>query len=155
MNTKLTKKEQLSHLIIGIFNELGEVHTAILNGDVDGVCDEAGDVCWYIANMCTVFTFDFQDLEYLPMKEDSSFIVEAYRCAAELGGIVKKYSYQDHFLSKLAAYHTLFAVFANLMGILNEFGLTSEAVFKHNHAKLLKRYPEGFDPERSVNREEE
>lgn len=38
--------------------------------------------------------------------------------------------------------------------LCTEFGFTLEEVARHNISKLQKRYPEGFDPERSINREE-
>ena len=41
-----------------------------------------------------------------------------------------------------------------LAEIADALGVTLEDIARRNIDKLLKRYPDGFDPERSRNREE-
>ena len=42
-----------------------------------------------------------------------------------------------------------------LAEIADALGITLEEIARRNIEKLRKRYPEGFDPDRSINREEE
>lgn len=66
----------------------------------------------------------------------------------------KKYLYQDHELDKAHMIEELGDVLWYCAELASGLGVTLEEVAQRNIDKLRKRYPEGFDPERSINREE-
>lgn len=72
----------------------------------------------------------------------------------EMTGIIQK-NYQghdmdgDHFVDEMGD------VLWMIAEICTAIGVSLDEVAERNIEKLMKRYPEGFDPERSLHREEE
>lgn len=72
--------------------------------------------------------------------------------AGEVADIIKKHLYQGHGTEKLTEeLGDLLWYIAVLMHIT---GINFDDVLIENVAKLYHRYPDGFDPEKSINREE-
>ena len=75
----------------------------------------------------------------------------------EVIDLIKKHLYQGHpiddILPKLQ--NELGDVMWYLCMLANMYGLTMSSVLADNIAKLKKRYPDGFTPEKSINRTEE
>lgn len=73
--------------------------------------------------------------------------------AGECADLVKKHYYQD----ERNIYADLIDELGDCLWYVAEtasaLGVTLEEVAQHNVEKLRKRYPEGFDAERSLNRE--
>lgn len=74
--------------------------------------------------------------------------------AGECADIVKKYCFQHHKLDREHLIEELGDVAWYLAKCATVLGVDLEDIFKANIAKLEKRYPEGFNVERSVNRVE-
>ena len=74
--------------------------------------------------------------------------------SGEVIDIVKKYLFQEHDLDKDKLIDELSDVAWYLAVSAYSLGVTLEYVCQHNVEKLLKRYPEGFSSERSINRNE-
>lgn len=72
--------------------------------------------------------------------------------AGECIDIVKKYFFQGHNLDKDKLVKELGDVCWYLAISAEALGVTLEEVMQRNVDKLLERYPEGFDPEKSVHR---
>lgn len=72
--------------------------------------------------------------------------------SGEVIDIVKKHLAQGHELNKEAIFDELGDVAWYMAEIASVLGYDLEAVLKNNIDKLRKRYPEGFDTEKSVNR---
>jgi NTP pyrophosphatase (non-canonical NTP hydrolase) len=72
--------------------------------------------------------------------------------AGECIDIVKKYLYQGHGLDRDHLAEELGDVAWYLAVSAHAIGWTLEDILKKNIEKLEKRYPDGFDTERSVNR---
>ena len=66
----------------------------------------------------------------------------------------KKFKHQGHDLDYDHMAEEAGDVLWYLAEIADAFGFTLEDIARRNIDKLLKRYPDGFDPERSINREE-
>ena len=66
--------------------------------------------------------------------------------------IVKKHLAQGHDLNREALIKELGDIAWYLAETATALDVSLEEVFSRNIEKLKKRYPEGFDPERSVNR---
>ena len=75
--------------------------------------------------------------------------------AGECAEMLKKHKYQGHKFDSTAFAKELgdVAWYLNLAAFVS--GYTLEEILNINIQKLKKRYPEGFDRERSIHREEE
>ena len=68
INPKLSNDELIEHALFGLASEVGELHGIFqkrLQGhgvDVDHVVKEAGDVLWMLAELCTAYDFDMDDV---------------------------------------------------------------------------------------------
>lgn len=75
--------------------------------------------------------------------------------AGEVADIIKKHLYQGHGLCPDEVIEELGDVLWYVALMADCFNITLGFVMHQNIAKLKARYPEGFDPVRSVNREED
>ncbi len=73
--------------------------------------------------------------------------------AGECIDVVKKYLYQGHKLDKLKLKDELGDVLWYVAITCQALGITLDDVMEHNVKKLLLRYPDGFEAERSIHRE--
>lgn len=67
--------------------------------------------------------------------------------------VLKKHFFQGHELDTEKIIDELGDVLWYIAETCKGLGINMEEVARHNIAKLMKRYPEGFSVERSVNRE--
>lgn len=72
----------------------------------------------------------------------------------EIADVYKKYLYQGHELDREHMAEELGDVCWYVAELAAGLGVTLEEVMEQNIEKLRKRYPDGFDAERSVHREE-
>lgn len=72
----------------------------------------------------------------------------------EVVDILKKWMYQGHTLKLNDIEEELGDVMFYIVNLCNLLGLELQDSINNNYNKLLKRYPEGFSTERSVNREQ-
>ena len=73
--------------------------------------------------------------------------------AGECIDIMKKYLFQGHELDKEKLMDELSDVMWYAAITATGLGVTLDEVMQHNVEKLKKRYPDGFDKERSIHRE--
>ena len=73
----------------------------------------------------------------------------------EVADAIKKVLYQGHHLDSMHLVEELGDVLWYLTLACNAVECTLEDVMNANVAKLHKRYPNGFDPQRSINRSSE
>lgn len=74
--------------------------------------------------------------------------------SGECVDIVKKAMFQGHELDKDKLLEELGDCMWYCAELASGLGVSLETVAMNNYKKLLKRYPEGFDAERSIHREE-
>lgn len=74
--------------------------------------------------------------------------------AGECADLVKKYMFQGHALDRERLAEELGDVLWYCAELATGLGMKLSEVAEMNIRKLEKRYPDGFDPERSRNREE-
>lgn len=72
----------------------------------------------------------------------------------EVADIVKKNLFQGHELDKDKLVDELGDVMWYIAIMAEGLGVSLEEIARHNILKLLKRYPNGFEATRSVNRDE-
>ena len=73
--------------------------------------------------------------------------------SGELADLMKKHLHQGHPLKPDQIIDELGDILWYLAYTTQQLGIFMDNVANHNLVKLRKRYPEGFDPERSKNRE--
>lgn len=102
--------------------------------------------------------FDMQDYQKLAMRTagDGVSIINAALglCgeAGEVADIVKKATFQGHELDKERICEELGDVLWYVALAAEAMETTVEELMRQNIEKLKRRYPDGFDPERSRNR---
>lgn len=74
--------------------------------------------------------------------------------AGELVDHIKKILYQGHPLNKDLVIEEAGDVLWYIAGILREFDISLSGTMEFNIEKLKKRYPNGFEVSRSINRKE-
>ena len=74
--------------------------------------------------------------------------------AGEVGDIVKKYMFQGHNLETQRIVDELSDVLWYVALTAQSIGCDLDSIMEHNINKLKKRYPNGFEAERSINRTE-
>ena len=74
--------------------------------------------------------------------------------AGETADLVKKHLFQGHELDRAKVIKELGDVLWYLVLLANAVDSSLDEVAAANLAKLRARYPDGFDPERSINRPE-
>lgn len=72
--------------------------------------------------------------------------------SGEIVDIVKKWIFHDHYLVEEQVVEELSDVVYYVFMMMHTLDVTLDEVMEVNIAKLNKRYPEGFNPERSMNR---
>lgn len=72
----------------------------------------------------------------------------------EVADHFKKHFYQGHNLDMEKVAEEIGDVMFYIANLCNLSGLDLGQILESNHQKLLKRYPEGFEKEKSVNRSE-
>ena len=74
--------------------------------------------------------------------------------AGEVADILKKYLFQGHELDTEEMIDELGDVCWYIAILAKGLNVELDEVLKHNVEKLRKRYPEGFDSKKSINRDE-
>lgn len=74
--------------------------------------------------------------------------------AGEVAEQVKKHFFHGHELDKRHMIEELGDVAWYLAISANAIGYDLDTIFEMNVSKLMKRYPQGFDPEKSIHRPE-
>lgn len=70
----------------------------------------------------------------------------------EVADIIKKHLYQGHKLDIDHIKEELSDIMFYMVNLCNALDLDLETLLEQNYAKLLKRYPQGFNIDKSVNR---
>lgn len=73
--------------------------------------------------------------------------------SGELADIIKKHLFQGHDLDKIKAAKELGDICWYVAIEAKGLGFTLEEIMNMNIDKLIERYPEGFDKDKSINRE--
>lgn len=73
--------------------------------------------------------------------------------SGEVADLFKKHFHQEHDLDTEKVLEEMGDVMFYIANLCNVMGISLQEVCERNIIKLIKRYPEGFDSERSINRE--
>ena len=158
-NPELDERQHIENGALGLCGEAGEVADLIkkmfMQGhalDKDEVIEELGDVAWYCAELAThaklVIRMDNMErvvYDSIPLTEKVTRLCYNAANTAAMFFYVKT----EEKLHKQMLERTL----GVCRVIAGEMGVSMSEVCKRNLEKLLRRYPEKFSTERSVNRE--
>lgn len=159
INYALPYEMRLMEMGLGICGEVGEL-IKIINSPMSRmesrrqVKNEAGDINWYAAALCTLVGHEFSDvfpdeMQPYPPGVASDRIVIA---AAEIADAIKKTVAQGHQLDINMILDHLQNLVSNLAVLLEFYGFEYTEVLTENIEKLRRRYPNGFETARSINR---
>ena len=103
--------------------------------------------------------YQYMSKRTIPLLEDykelaSNFSMGLSGEAGEVTDLLKKHLFHGHILEKDKLEEELGDVLFYLAGLATIHGLNLENIAEANVSKLSKRYPEGFDKDKSINREE-
>ena len=70
----------------------------------------------------------------------------------EINDIIKKHYFQGHNLDRSHLIEEIGDVFFYLVNLCSLYGIEADKCIENNHYKLLLRYPDGFEVEKSINR---
>lgn len=154
----------LGNCAMGLAGEAGECYEAIIKRENENIIKELGDLAWYIAVCAEVINVPLEQIVYtnemaiaklfdLEISEiGTNIVIYACKCT----DIIKKHIYHHHELDS----HALIDILGILMkcicfcATLIDDSYTFDTVLQMNVDKLRKRYPDGFEVEKSLNRAE-
>lgn len=176
------QKEMLLLAAVGMSDELGEISqplralvadclTEAATRQLRAIKDECGDWMWYAALATIALEGDFEALisnsfiewvqrnfSYIvPMKKDdfsANVLLDVVEAVSRFLGLMKKVHFHKHPLAQhihqiqMALADSVYR-FCYLCSLLD---IDIRVIMEENKAKLEKRYPQGFDTARSLNR---
>ena len=139
------------HMALGFTTETLEMEEGILNEDKINIQEENGDTLWYLANECTIYGLNFEDIlleakanslmKWTPFKLEN--IVDLHKRELAYG--------KEMDIAKLKI--ELISIASYLLQVAIFHGFTLEECLIKNIAKLYKRYPDKFTEEKALNRD--
>lgn len=156
-NKELTDGQKLNHSLIGLAAETLEV-VGLGEEQRDDILEEAGDVCWMLAEYCDMIGLEMPVVTVMnTMIEESIDINEA--TSIMVFGVMKllsthQKSYQGHEIDGAEIISSVHIILSGIKFMAESLESSLTEVMHCNIAKLEKRYPDGFDADRSRNREE-
>lgn len=159
MRTKsnsFSDKELMVNAALGLAGETAEYLQSSADNNIDGCKKELGDIEWYIALMCDVFDFDLSQLIECRVYTEGKIFNKQVILSVLAGRIcdqAKKVYFQGHIASRSDMFLLLVRFQNFTLDICDDSGFDIEEIWELNIEKLLKRYPDGFDADKSINRE--
>ena len=160
MRTKgneFTDRELMLNAALGLCGETTEFSYTLSrefrnNSDEENK-KELGDIEWYVALMCDVCKIDIEGIFNDTHKVDFETKTSMCYLAGELADYFKKVYFQGHELEKVIISNYLKHMQSLIEKVcyIKEYDI--QEIWQMNIDKLKKRYPDGFEVERSVNRE--
>ena len=172
------RRDKLLNGCMGLIGETGEVVDALKkwrfqSGEnppfpSEKIVEECGDVLWYIAEVCSALGMPMSKLissdERMDMNQFPEFSLSAHpifdairhsitmvRLATEIENLSFAFLYGN--IAPASIRRCAHGLLMNLCVLCAYAGYSLEEAAEKNIEKLKKRYPEGFDPERSLHRE--
>lgn len=165
MRTSPEDHDRLKNGCLGLIGESGEIVDIVKKYmfqskadtplPVDKLIDEMGDVLWYIAETVSGMGLDLWTALKGNGELEFKGSITLEECAVLLSSVATS-TYTRCFVEKNyeIAIYEIHYIYATLMEMCKKINTTIDEVAERNIAKLKKRYPDGFDPERSMNRPE-
>lgn len=150
----------MTNLRMGVIGETGEIVDYIKKVKFHGhelkrkkLMEELGDLMWYVASVATRYRFNLSKYEeHIP--KTVAMIAASKRAPIEVITL-SLYHGADSLVSALVCPSALayFSVLEYIQWLADLVGATLSEVMEYNIKKLKKRYPDGFDKQRSIGRD--
>lgn len=154
---------RMMNAALGLCGEAAEIDQVVASDwgeDNNDLINEAGDLLWYVAQMCRALGKSIASVPpnrqvFIGWTEQQAVTV-LYRNTGALADMVKKRVFhRGPTLNPFKIMEALEATVGAVDHILRLRGMTLEEAFDANNAKLLKRHPNGFSPETANARADE
>lgn len=142
-----TVRDKLINGALGLCGEIDEYVCEKLF--VENRVNEAGDVMWYVTELAEGLGVSIADIAAIDDEGDGADI---YHEAALIADTVKKYAFQGHVINKYEIMHGLNRIMGSITRRMSLYGYPMDEILRGNVEKLLKRYPDGFEAEKSIHR---
>lgn len=166
----LTGKEQLINGVMGLSGESSELLEIGLDlrllTNTEGRkkfhernIDELGDCLWYARETADSIERTIKALIDIPIEYEKVYSLNESNLmisinSGKLIDIVKKNQFQGHELEMINFIFHLKAILHYISESARLIGSDLNEIMEHNIEKLKKRYPNGFEAEKSINRGE-
>ncbi len=149
LNKDFSEEELISNMYLGIIGECGEVvdilkkiryHNHPITKHRTELKKEIGDIFWYLINLATLYGVSIDEVDNLKLRELS------------LEKLSLDIFNHSHRVINNTSKNTIYEFFNSLNNLIHQFDLSLDEILQLNIEKLLKRYPEGFNFERSIKR---
>ena len=180
MRTSTEGHDRVRNGCLGLIGESGEIVDAVKKWEFqsgehakiprDKLIDECGDVLWYCAELATgldanmeelfnrfgtEFYEDLHPLNIAAGRLDTLCVRLSYACAQPFHALYEAAASDlDEAFRIAEAQSQIVGIMVTVLDILEPLNATLEDAMERNIAKLRRRYPDGFDPERSLHRTE-
>lgn len=136
-----TKTEKILNACLGLVGEYAEY---IEEETREKQIEELGDIHWYVALLSSAN--DFKNGVNTPSEEN------LIKTIGDVCDDVKKHVFQGHELNSNKIDSQIVKLLVALKKECKKLGTTQAKVMTMNIDKLKKRYPKGFEVEKSINR---
>lgn len=127
----------------------------------DKFIKEMGDVLWYCAETVSGMELELEEVTLRTGSYDKYSLFAAWNCAdIELTAAMLSANAVEAYVSRFVEGNAMRCayrvrdIYKGLLHLCDLVGVTIDEVADTNIEKLKKRYPDGFDPERSIHRPE-
>lgn len=152
--------DKIEQGILGMCGELGE----IMKASQEYTCDlseraraelkkEFGDFAWYLAEFA-VGVSRGDGIGTIELVARGYNLTDMVIACAAIADAYKKYMFQGHELDRDSLKIQTAGLLVMLERNMHYYGFNPSDVYEANIEKLKRRYPNGFDAERSINRED-
>ena len=147
-----SKKEDLSHMVMGICSEISELEEAISKNDRNGIGEELADIQWYISNYNNIIGTEYVGNDTVSSDNIEMLIKLLYSQCSLLQDLVKKYLAYNKEINSSVEKSILYNIEGILIAIYNLYGISCEEYMEKNILKLKARYPDKFENTLALNR---
>ena len=153
-----TMKDKIGHGVLGLIGEAGEIVDIIKKMKYMGMpeelareklVDEAGDFSWYLVELCTGLGYGIEIVFTNASTWHTTNLTVAEAAVDLVGRAADLYVEDTDNLFMEYRMGDVEDVVCCYLDLLDLAKIDGQEVLTHNIDKLRKRYPEGFDAERS------
>jgi NTP pyrophosphatase (non-canonical NTP hydrolase) len=150
--------QMLINSALGLPGEVAEILELLENGSF--ACgkptNELGDLCWYIAIGFYAIKCNFDLVTFvLSSYYSEDFVKEMVISTGKYSDYIKKVYFQGHKMEQGYCAELLVSCYWAVFNACQEWNLDLNQILQDNIDKLKRRYPDGFEVARSINRVEE
>jgi hypothetical protein len=148
--------QMLINSALGLPGEVAEIYDEIVSGKFDNtkIKKELGDLCWYIAIALHALSTQFSSVGCGKI-HGKAITMNLVIATGKYSDYIKKVYFQGHKMDKEHCIELLSSCYLAIRTICKEWYYDFDQILQDNIDKLKRRYPDGFEVARSINRVEE